>query len=180
VNFLGNLAHAVLPSVTVLYMFYRYGWDQRTVGLTMAVVGVAAIIVQGTVVGPVTSRIGERAALMVGIAFGVMGFVVFAVAQAGTAFVVGIPLLALWGLENPALLALMSGFVSPSEQGQLQGANASITGIANLFGPGLFTLAFAFAIGGGADWHQPGLPFLIAALLLAAAAILAWRVTRRP
>jgi len=180
VTFLGNLAHAVLPSVTVLYMFYRYGWDQRTVGLTMAVVGVAAIIVQGTVVGPVTSRIGERAALMVGIAFGVMGFVVFALAQAGTAFVVGIPLLALWGLENPALLALMSGFVSPSEQGQLQGANASITGIANLFGPGLFTLAFAFAIGGGADWHQPGLPFLIAALLLAAAAILAWRVTRRP
>jgi len=180
VNFLGNLAHAVLPNVTVLYMFYRYGWDQRAVGLVMAVVGVAAIIVQGMVVGPVTARIRERAALMVGLAFGVMGFLVFALAPAGAAFLAGIPLLALWGLENPALLALMSGFVSPSEQGQLQGANASITGIANLFGPGLFTLTFAFAIGASADWHLPGLPFLIAALLLAAASILAWRVTRRP
>jgi DHA1 family tetracycline resistance protein-like MFS transporter len=52
-------------------------------------------------------------------------------------------------------------------------------GIANLFGPALFTFAFAFAIGGGARWHLPGLPFLIAALLLAAASILAWRVTRK-
>jgi DHA1 family tetracycline resistance protein-like MFS transporter len=25
VNFLGNLAHAVLPSIGVLYMLYRYG-----------------------------------------------------------------------------------------------------------------------------------------------------------
>ena len=63
VNFLGNLAHAVLPSIGVLYMLYRYGWDERTVGLTLAGVGVASIIVQGGVVGPVTKRIGERAAL---------------------------------------------------------------------------------------------------------------------
>jgi MFS transporter, DHA1 family, tetracycline resistance protein len=178
VNFLGNLAHAVLPSVVVLYMLYRYGWDQRTVGLTMAGVGVAAIIVQGTVVGPVTARIGERAALMVGLAFGVLGFLVFALARTGVEFWVGIPLLALWGLGNPASLALMSRFVSPSEQGQLQGANSSVAGIANLFGPALFTQAFAFAIGAGGDWHLPGLPFLLATLLLAAATVLAWRVTR--
>ena len=29
VNFLDNLAHAVLPSVSVLYMSYRYGWNER-------------------------------------------------------------------------------------------------------------------------------------------------------
>jgi MFS transporter, DHA1 family, tetracycline resistance protein len=179
VSFLGNLAHAVLPSVSVLYMFYRYGWDERAVGLTLAGVGVAAIIVQGIVVGPVTARIGERSALMAGLAFGVGGFVVGALAQAGAGFLASIPLLALWGLANPSMLALMSRFVGASEQGQLQGANASIMGIANLFGPGLFTLSFAFAIGSGAGWHQPGLPFLIAALLLAAASILAWRVTRQ-
>ena len=36
-NFLANLAHVVLPSVFVLYASYRYGWDERTVGLTLAV-----------------------------------------------------------------------------------------------------------------------------------------------
>ena len=33
ISFLGSLAHAVLPSVFVLYAGYRYGWDTRRVGL---------------------------------------------------------------------------------------------------------------------------------------------------
>jgi DHA1 family tetracycline resistance protein-like MFS transporter len=178
VNFLSDLAHAVLPSIAVLYMLYRYGWDQRTIGLTMAGVGVASIIVQGSVVGAVTKRIGERAALILGLAFGVLGFIVFALAQSGTAFWLGIPLLALWGLESPASLSLMSRLVGETEQGRLQGANSSITGIANLFGPALFTQVFAFAIAPGHVWHVPGAPFLIATLLLAFSGFVAWRVTR--
>ena len=150
VNFLGNLAHAVLPSVSVLYLMYRYGWDERLVGLTLAVVGIGSIVVQGAVVGPVTKAIGERAALMLGLAFGVAGFLVFAVARTGLEFCIGIPLLALWGLEGPASMALMSRLVGASEQGQLQGANASVTGIANLFGPALFTADIR-----GRHWRRP-------------------------
>ena len=178
VNFLSDLAHAALASIAVLYMLYRYGFDERAVGLTMAGVGVASIVVQGAVVGAVTRRLGERVSLLLGLGFGVLGFLVFTFASSGVVFWLGIPLLALWGLESPAVLALMSRRVDGAEQGRLQGANASITGMANLFGPGLFTQAFAYAVGGGAAWHLPGLPFLIATLLLALAAMLAWRVTR--
>jgi DHA1 family tetracycline resistance protein-like MFS transporter len=178
VNFLSDLAHAALASIAVLYMLYRYGFDERAVGLTMAGVGVASIVVQGAVVGAVTRRVGERVSLLLGLGFGVLGFLVFTFASSGVVFWPGIPLLALWGLESPAVLALMSRRVDSAEQGRLQGANASITGMANLFGPGLFTQAFAYAVGGGAAWHLPGLPFLIATLLLALAAMLAWRVTR--
>ena len=178
VNFLSDLAHAALASIAVLYMLYRYGFDERAVGLTMAGVGVASIVVQGAVVGAVTRRLGERVSLLLGLGFGVLGFLVFTFASSGVVFWLGIPLLALWGLESPAVLALMSRRVDSAEQGRLQGANASITGMANLFGPGLFTQAFAYAVGGGAAWHLPGLPFLIATLLLALAAMLAWRVTR--
>jgi DHA1 family tetracycline resistance protein-like MFS transporter len=179
VNFLGNLAHAVLPSIGVLYMMYRYGWNESLVGLTLAAVGVASIIVQGLVVGPVTRWVGERAALMLGLVFGVGGFLIFALAPTGLIFWLAIPVMALWGLEGPACMALMSRLVGASEQGQLQGANASVTGIANLFGPGLFTLTFAFAIGGGREFNLPGAPFLIASLLLAVAAVAAWLATRK-
>ena len=178
VNFLGNLAHAVLPSIGVLYMMYRYGWNESLVGLTLAAVGVASIVVQGLVVGPVTRWVGERAALMLGLVFGVGGFLIFALAPTGLIFWLAIPVMALWGLEGPACMALMSRLVGASEQGQLQGANASVTGIANLFGPGLFTLTFAFAIGGGREFNLPGAPFLIASFLLAAAAVAAWLATR--
>jgi DHA1 family tetracycline resistance protein-like MFS transporter len=179
VNFLGNLAHAVLPSISVLYMLYRYSWDESTVGLTLAAVGAASIIVQGGVVGAVTKRIGERAALLVGLVFGVAGFMVFALARTGVEFWLGIPLMAIWGLEGPACLALMSRFVGAGEQGQLQGANASISGIANLFGPVLFTQIFAAAIAGGREWHLSGAPFMLASLLLLFAAVTGWLVTRK-
>jgi MFS transporter, DHA1 family, tetracycline resistance protein len=179
VSFLSSVANASLPSIAVLYMLYRYGWDQSTVGLTMAGVGIASIVVQGAVIGPVTKRIGERFALVIGLGFGVAGFLVFAVARTGVEFWLAIPLLALWGLEAPASLALMSRYVGADEQGRLQGANSSIAGIANMLGPGLFTQTFAFAIAPERTWHFPGAPFLIAAVLVVLAAAAAWTVIRR-
>jgi len=178
VNFLDYLAHASLPSIGVLYMMYRYGWDERAVGFTMAGVGLCAMIVQGTFIGPTVKRFGERSALLIGLLFGVAGFAVFGLAESGVMFWAGIPLLALWGVANPASLGLMSHRVGPSEQGQLQGANASLMGIASLLGPGLFTQTFALFIGPGSDWHLRGAPFLLAALLVACAILVAWRAAK--
>jgi DHA1 family tetracycline resistance protein-like MFS transporter len=178
VNFLGSLAHASLPSIGVLYMMFRYNWSARTVGFTMAGVGVCAMIVQGGLIGPTVKRFGERATLIIGLAFGLAGFATWGLAPTGLFFWLGIPLLALWGFANAASLGLMSHLVGASEQGQLQGANASLMGIANLVGPVLFTQTFALFIGQRTDWHLPGAPFLLAALLLACATGMAWRTTR--
>jgi DHA1 family tetracycline resistance protein-like MFS transporter len=72
----------------------------------------------------------------------------------------------------------MTRRVGESEQGQLQGAIASIQGIASLVGPFLFTLTFAHFIAAGKAAPWPGAPFLLAALLLLVSALLAWRATR--
>ena len=68
VNFIAQLAHVVLPSTFVLYATYRYGWDATTVGLTLAMVGVCAMAVQGAAIGPIVRRFGERRALLRGLA----------------------------------------------------------------------------------------------------------------
>jgi DHA1 family tetracycline resistance protein-like MFS transporter len=176
VNFLIDLAHASLPNIGVLYMMIRYGWDERAVGLTMAMVGVCSMVVQGALIGPAVARLGERGALIVGLVFGVAGFAAFGLAATGPWFLAGIPLLALWGFAGAAALGLMSHRVGPSEQGRLQGANASIMGIANLLGPGLFAQTLAVSIGGG-TFHYPGAAFLLAALILVFAILVAWRAT---
>jgi len=177
VYFLGQLAHAVLPSVTVLYMDYRFGWDERTVGLVMAGVGICAMVVQGALIGPVVTRFGERNALVAGLLFGAAGFAIYAAATSGAVFLIGIPVMALWGFANPAAISLMSRRVGPHEQGQVQGANGSVSGIANMIGPSLFTQIFAAAIAPGQSWHLPGAPFALATLMLLAAMLIAWRVT---
>ena len=124
-------------------------------------------------------RFGERAALIAGLLFGAAGFAIYGLATTSIAFWAGIPVMALWGLAGAASMGIMSRLVGVSEQGQLQGANASIMALAGLFGPGLFTQAFARSIAPGEGWHLPGAPFLLAAALLLAATALAWRVTRK-
>ena len=177
-NFLAQMAHVALPTVFVLYAGYRYGWGERPVGFTLALVGVCAIVVQAGLVGRFVKQFGERATLVVGLLAGALGFAVYGVATSGLVFCIGVPVMALWGLASPSATGLMSKRVSASEQGQLQGANASIQGIANLIAPAIFSLMFAYAIGAGRDWKLPGAPFLLAALLLMAAAGVAWQVTR--
>jgi len=139
VAFLGYLAHQVLPNTSVLYMSYRYGWGTAAVGLMLAGVGVAAMIVQGGLVRPVTVWFGERLTLLGGLLSGATGFFMYGVAPEGWIFCLGIPIMAFWGLAGPATQALMSRRVSPREQGQLQGAIASINGVTGLIGPTLFT-----------------------------------------
>ncbi|MBO0751761.1 MAG: MFS transporter, partial [Bradyrhizobiaceae bacterium] len=178
VNFLSGLAHAALPSAGVLYMMYRYGFSERTVGLTMAGVGIAAVVVQGGVTARAVKRFGERVTLIAGLAFGVAGFAVFGLAPTGAVFWLGIPVMALWGLANPSSAALMSRRIDARHQGELQGANASLLGVANLIGPELYMQTFAFAIGAAIDWGLPGAPYLLAAALLAVAIAVAWRATR--
>ncbi len=178
VVFLGYLAHAVLPSTSVLYLGHRYGWDAATIGLVLAGVGVAAMIVQGGLIRPITARFGERAALLAGLLSGAIGFVVYGMAPNGWVFCLGIPIMAFWGMAGPAAQALMTRRVGASDQGQLQGALASLNGVAGLIGPVLFAEIFAYFIGPRTRWTLPGAPFLLASLLLLGAAITAWRATR--
>jgi DHA1 family tetracycline resistance protein-like MFS transporter len=176
--FLVNLAHVVLPSTSVLYMHYRYGWDTRAVGIMLAGVGICSLIVQGFLVKPMVKWLKERRAMALGLTFGAAGFVIYGVASTGIIFWIGVPVMALWGIATPSLQTIMTRLVDPTEQGRLQGALASLMGLASLVGPTLFTATFASFISAHADLGLPGAPFLLAAVLICIAAVLAWRTTR--
>jgi DHA1 family tetracycline resistance protein-like MFS transporter len=175
VNFLHQLAHASLPAIAVLYTSYRYGWDSQMMGLSLAAIGIMSGVVQGTLIKPIVAWIGERRTLLTGLLFGALGFAIYGVAASSLEFWAGIPVMAVWGIAGAATQAMMSRLVTASEQGQLQGANSSIMAVAGLFGPGLFSLTFAWSVASGG---MSGLAFLLAAALLVLGAALAWQVTR--
>jgi MFS transporter, DHA1 family, tetracycline resistance protein len=174
-NFFGQVAHVVLPSTFVLYATYRYGWDAATVGLTLALVGVCAMVVQGAGIGPIVSRLGERRALLLGLGCGAIGFLIFGMAPTGPLFWLGIPVMAFWGVAGAATQSLMTRLVAPDQQGQLQGATNSVQSVSQLVGPFLFTLTFAYFIGAQAPAKLPGAPFLLASALLLLALVIAAR-----
>ena len=180
IGFLFQLAHTVLPAIFVLYTGYRYGWTPGFMGLTMMATGLAGVIVQTLLVGPVVARIGERGALLLGAAAGAAGFAIYGMAQTGWAYMLGVPVFALLNFLMPGLQGLMTRRVEPSAQGQLQGANQALQGIASVIGPIVFGMTFAWSIRHDGVMHQPGLAIYLASGLLVGALLLSLRVGRVP
>src|SRR5271168_4875838 len=172
------LAHQSLQNVWVLYTEYRYGWNTRSVGISLAVVGVCAVIVSGGLVGPYVKKFGERFSLWSGLFYGMLGFLCFGLAPRGWEFIAAIPFIALWGVAGPAMQSLMSQRVDPTAQGKLQGAINSLRALTGMAGPLLFTQAFSAAIAPGAQLHVPGAPYLLASLLLLGSLLLALSVVK--
>lgn len=175
VNFLAYLAHEVYATVYVLYVMYRYGWGEKAIGYSLAVVGIASMITMAGLVGPTVKRFGERWSLFAGLCFGGLGFAMFGWASVGWLFFIAIVVNALWGLASAPSQSMMTRRVSPSEQGELQGALSSLRGLAMIFGPGLFSATFAASIAQSRNF--PAAPWYLAALVLLIALVIAVKVT---
>ena len=178
VLFLMQLAHIVYPSVFVLYADYRFDWGPKMVGYTLAGVGILSVIVQGGLIKRFIARFGERKTLLLGLAFGAAGFLLYGLAPSGAWFWAAMPIAALWGIATPAAQSLMTRQVAPNEQGRLQGAIVSLCSVAGILGPTIFTRAFSDAAGRGPDNAWVGITFWLAAAILLTGLWLAWRATR--
>ena len=177
VVFLANFAHYVYPSTFVLFADAAYGWKEEQAGYVLAVVGVLSVIVNVLLIGRVVKALGERRALMFGLACGTLGFLVYGLAGTGWMFMLGLPISALWAIAAPATQALITRQVPADAQGRIQGSMSSLVSLAGIFAPAVFAGAFGFFIGPHAPLRLPGVAFLVAALMLAIAAFVAWRFT---
>lgn len=179
ISFLSQLAHTSLAAIFVLYAGYRYGWGARDVGLMLAGVGVATMIVQGGLVRPIVKAIGERKALVLGLASGAAGLLWYGYASTGTMAWAGVVIAAFWGLYGAAAQSVMSQRVGASEQGKLQGAITSVNALANIIGPSFFAYVFSVAVDPRFGLNMPGLGFLVAGGIVFVAMILGLLLTRK-
>lgn len=177
VVFIANFAHYVYPSTFVLFADASFGWKEKQAGYVLAVVGVLSVIVNVLLVGRLVKAFGERRAVMFGLACGTLGFLVYGLAGSGWMFMLGLPISALWAIAAPATQALITRQVPADAQGRIQGSMSSLVSLAGIFAPAVFAGAFGFFIGPLAPVRLPGIAFLIAALMLAIAAFVAWRFT---
>jgi MFS transporter, DHA1 family, tetracycline resistance protein len=179
VVFLMALAHMVYPMTFALYADYRFDWGTKMVGYTLAIVGLAGVIVQGGLIGKIKSAIGERRMLMTGCAMGTLAFLLYGYAPSGYWFWAVIPISAFWGLANPAAQAIMTKHISPSEQGRLQGAIGSLNSVAGIIAPSVFTHIFDSVSKTPTPSWQSGATFYVAAAFVAMGGVIAWVSTRR-
>ncbi|MEZ5331943.1 MAG: TCR/Tet family MFS transporter [Thermoanaerobaculia bacterium] len=175
-----SLAQRGLETSWVLYTGYRYGWDERTNGLTLGLVGLMAVIVQGLLVKPVTARIGERRAVLWGLSLGVLAFCGYGIAWKGWMIPCIIVAGSLAGIAGPAIQSMVAGTVDPTEQGKVQGALTSLISLTSIFAPLIFVAGlFSYFTSDAAPVHLPGAPFFLGALLFLAGLLWLAGVFRR-
>jgi DHA1 family tetracycline resistance protein-like MFS transporter len=172
------LAQWILQSVWALHTQSRFGWSLRMVGVSLMLVGFATAIVQGFLVRAAVPKLGEERALFVGLAMNITGNVLLGLADRGWMMLSFVFVLALGGLAGPAVQAIISREVSASEQGELQGALNSLSGIAAIIGPLIGTNLLAAFGPETAQLHIPGAAFFAAAAINVLGLLLAVRLFR--
>jgi DHA1 family tetracycline resistance protein-like MFS transporter len=173
--FIFNFATTMLQSVWVLYTGYRFGWTTRQVGLSLAFVGVMAILVQGVLVRRLIPWTGERKGLVLSLLISALAMVGYGSVSHGWIFYAIATVGALGGLAEPAAQALLTKHVPPNEQGALQGSLSGLKSLAYVFGPMFAAWSFGLCIGDKARWQIPGISFYEAAFILLIAIALALR-----
>ncbi|MDF1849923.1 MAG: TCR/Tet family MFS transporter [Verrucomicrobiales bacterium] len=180
--FISSIAHQVYPAIWVLYTAYRYQWDTRQTGLSLALVGLMAAIVQGGLTRVIIPRIGERNAAVGGLAVMAISMIGYGLATEGWTVYLIIIFGSLSGIAVPAIQGMVSITVGEDEQGEVQGSLTSLQSVAGFIGPITATAIFGFFISERAPAIVPGASFFFSSALAVMAAFLAarsFRVTRQ-
>ena len=171
-------AHAVQSTWTYFTML-RFGWDEATVGYSLAVVGLLVGAVQGGLIRIVIPKIGQKWSVYVGLMLYAVGLLLFGLAnQSWMMFVFLIPY-ALGGIAGPALQGIMSAQVPANAQGELQGGLTGLVSTTSIIGPLLMGGLFKYFTGPNAPVYFPGAPFFMGALLCLASLLFAMRALKK-
>jgi len=170
-NFVGTM----YGTVWALFSEDSFQWNGMMIGLSLGAFGVFHAGAQAFLTGPAVARLGERWALIVGMACELTALVILGVATQGWVLFALAPLFALGGIGTPALQSFTTTQVDPDRQGQLQGVLASLVSLSAVFGPLFFSMVY-FA--GRDNW--PGLVWIVGAAVYLLALPLMLGIRRVP
>lgn len=179
--FFTSLANMSMHTTWVLYTTHRFHWTTGQNGLSLAVVGICAAIVQGGLIRLLMPKLGERRAILGGLLISAVTFALYGLATQGWMMYAILAVGSLGGFAMPAAQALVSKAVPATEQGRIQGALTSLQSLTGIIAPLVATPLFAKFTGPTAPLALPGVAFFLGAFLHVVALVIATRsVTGAP
>lgn len=166
-------SHAVQSNWSYFTM-YQLQWDEKMVGISLGVIGLLVGIVQGGLIRWINPKLGNEKSIYVGFALYSLGMFLFAFAtQSWMMFVFLIPY-CLGGIAGPAMQSVISGQVSPTEQGEIQGTMTSLMSASAIIGPPLMSMLFYYFTHEDAPIQFAGAPFILGGILMIISAVIAY------
>ncbi|MBC8048279.1 MAG: TCR/Tet family MFS transporter [Fimbriimonadaceae bacterium] len=152
-----------------------FGWSERQVGLSLALVGLLVGLVQGVLIRYTIPKFGQKKSLYYGLALYTIGLILFGIASEGWMMFVFLIPYCLGGIGMPALQAIISSQVPANEQGELQGSLTSLMSATSIIGPVLMTNTYAAFTAENAPVHFAGAAFLLGAVFMFVSILFAMR-----
>lgn len=173
------MAGMSLNSVWSFYTKFKFEWTAADIGYSLGVVGALVALVQGLIIRYTNKIWGAKKSIVIGLLFATAGMFLFAFAWQGwMMYIILIPY-CLSGLGTPSMQSVMSNQVPPSQQGELQGAVASLISIVAFLGPLIMTQTFAYFSSNDAVVFFPGAPFLLGGIFSILSLLIALRALKR-
>ena len=158
------------------FTIYRFGWTEKLVGLSLAVVGITVGAVQGGLTRIINPRLGDEKSIYTGLFLYFVGLLLFAFATEGWMMFVFIVPYCLGGIAGPSLQATLAGHVPSNEQGELQGTLTSLMSLTIIIGPPIMNNLFNYFTTDKAPFYFPGIPFFLAAIFMLISLFITWKV----
>lgn len=159
-----RLAHDSLPSTWSYYTMLKFGWGPADVAMSLVAVGALSAISFAVLPRLLTPRLGETKSVVLGFVAGTIGYAGYAFAGSPAVLYSVMVVFCFGGIGGAALNAILTHMVPDNEQGELQGAIASIGSLTAVASPLIMTGLFSYFTGPRAPVHFPGASFLAAAL----------------
>ena len=177
--FLVYLAAHAVQSNWSYFTIYMFGWSEKMVGLSLAVVGFLVAGVQGGLIRKINPWLGNEKSVYAGLMLYTIGLFLFAFAtKTWMMFAFLIPY-CLGGIAGPALQSIMSGNVPKNEQGELQGSLTALMNLTTIIGPAIMTNLFKYFTEKKAPFYFPGISFFLGAILILASTFIAYFTLRK-
>ena len=168
---------AVYPAIWSFYTLERFSWSTGMIGASLTLYGISLVCVQGGLVKPIISKLGEPGAVKLGFIFAIVVLVSIGLVSNENTLLLLIPFAALGAVGETALKAIASQSVAEDSQGVLQGALSSLTAISMIITPPVMSSIFTQFIKPGSIVYLPGAPFILSAFVLFCALLIFIRIS---
>ena len=168
VGFFSMLAFSWFEATFSLFGGARFNLTEASTAVVFLGVGVVMSAVQGSLIGPLTSRFGSLHLLRNGLVSVSIGLLFLGAAVIWPTMIVALLFMVVGaGISNPSLTALVADSAHEDRRGEALGIQQSASALARVIGPPLAGLAF--------DHVGIGAPFTFGALIYVLAIGIAFR-----
>lgn len=147
-------------SILALFLAYRFGVTEKTIGYFFMYIGTLSVIVRALFLGKIVDHFGEPKLSRWGLLLLAAGLIGMSLSHDYVSLVLAVGLLPLGtAFTFPCVTAMLSRVVSSSERGLYMGVQQTYGGITRIAFPVIFGAAFDSVLG-------PPSPFIISAVLV--------------